>query len=52
MLKGSFEHRDHMGNVGLLRDGAVQWMTGEFLFFSKSKTSENFLWIEKKLEQE
>jgi len=27
MLRGKMEHRDHMGNVGLLRDGGVQWMT-------------------------
>ncbi|WP_188152250.1 pirin family protein [Teredinibacter waterburyi] len=26
MLQGKMEHRDHMGNVGLLNDGAVQWM--------------------------
>jgi len=27
MLQGKMEHRDHMGNVGLLNDGDVQWMT-------------------------
>jgi redox-sensitive bicupin YhaK (pirin superfamily) len=27
MLCGKMEHRDHMGNVGLLKDGDVQWMT-------------------------
>ena len=27
MLQGKMEHRDHMGNVGLLTDGGVQWMT-------------------------
>lgn len=27
MLRGKMEHRDHMGNVGLLEDGDVQWMT-------------------------
>lgn len=27
MLKGKMEHQDHMGNVGLLSDGGVQWMT-------------------------
>ena len=27
MLKGKMEHRDHLGNVGLLSDGGVQWMT-------------------------
>jgi redox-sensitive bicupin YhaK (pirin superfamily) len=27
MLRGKMEHRDHMGNVGLLQDGDVQWMT-------------------------
>lgn len=27
MLQGKMEHRDHMGNVGLLEDGDVQWMT-------------------------
>lgn len=27
MLNGKMEHRDHMGNVGLLEDGDVQWMT-------------------------
>jgi redox-sensitive bicupin YhaK (pirin superfamily) len=26
MLEGKMEHRDHMGNVGLLQDGGVQWM--------------------------
>ncbi|MFT4631277.1 MAG: redox-sensitive bicupin YhaK (pirin superfamily) [Candidatus Pseudothioglobus sp.] len=27
MLQGKMEHRDHMGNVGLVDDGDVQWMT-------------------------
>lgn len=27
MLEGKMEHRDHLGNVGLLSDGGVQWMT-------------------------
>ena len=27
MLQGKMEHQDHMGNVGLLNDGDVQWMT-------------------------
>jgi quercetin 2,3-dioxygenase len=27
MLQGKMEHRDHMGNIGLLKDGDVQWMT-------------------------
>ena len=27
MLEGKMEHTDHMGNVGLLEDGGVQWMT-------------------------
>nr|WP_086940146.1 pirin family protein [Thaumasiovibrio occultus] len=27
MLKGHFEHKDHMGNVGELRDGGAQWMS-------------------------
>jgi redox-sensitive bicupin YhaK (pirin superfamily) len=27
MLAGSMEHRDHMGNRGLLDAGSVQWMT-------------------------
>jgi redox-sensitive bicupin YhaK (pirin superfamily) len=27
MLEGKMEHRDHMGNVGLIDDGDVQWMT-------------------------
>ena len=27
MLQGKMEHRDHLGNVGLLSDGGVQWMT-------------------------
>jgi redox-sensitive bicupin YhaK (pirin superfamily) len=27
MLEGNMEHRDHGGNHGILRDGAVQWMT-------------------------
>ena len=27
LLQGKMEHRDHMGNVGLLNDGDVQWMT-------------------------
>jgi len=26
MLEGKMEHRDHMGNVGLLQPGDVQWM--------------------------
>jgi len=26
MLKGHFEHKDHMGNVGSLRTGGAQWM--------------------------
>lgn len=27
MLQGKMEHQDHLGNVGLLSDGGVQWMT-------------------------
>ncbi len=27
VLQGQFEHRDHMGNVGGIKDGGVQWMT-------------------------
>jgi len=27
MLQGKMEHQDHLGNVGLLGDGDVQWMT-------------------------
>ncbi|HKP60116.1 MAG TPA: pirin family protein [Polyangiales bacterium] len=27
MLAGSMEHRDHVGNHGLLESGSVQWMT-------------------------
>lgn len=27
MLEGKMEHKDHMGNVGLLNDSDVQWMT-------------------------
>lgn len=27
MLEGKMEHRDHLGNVGLLTDGGVQWMS-------------------------
>jgi quercetin 2,3-dioxygenase len=27
MLEGKMEHRDHLGNVGLLNDGDVQWMS-------------------------
>jgi redox-sensitive bicupin YhaK (pirin superfamily) len=27
MLDGEMEHRDHLGNVGLLCSGGVQWMT-------------------------
>jgi redox-sensitive bicupin YhaK (pirin superfamily) len=27
MLAGSMEHRDHIGNKGLLRAGSAQWMT-------------------------
>jgi quercetin 2,3-dioxygenase len=27
MLAGSMEHRDHVGNQGLLESGGVQWMT-------------------------
>ncbi|WP_407333848.1 pirin family protein [Enterovibrio sp. 27052020O] len=27
MLKGHFQHRDHMGNVGELRSGGAQWMS-------------------------
>lgn len=27
MLQGKMEHRDHMGNVGLINDSDVQWMT-------------------------
>ncbi|MEX6503025.1 pirin family protein [Pseudomonas zhanjiangensis] len=27
MLAGSMRHEDHLGNVGLLRSGGVQWMT-------------------------
>lgn len=27
MLNGHFQHKDHMGNVGELRDGGAQWMS-------------------------
>ncbi|GGA64162.1 quercetin 2,3-dioxygenase [Neiella marina] len=27
MLQGHFEHRDHLGNIGGIRDGGAQWMT-------------------------
>ncbi|MGR5140423.1 pirin family protein [Photobacterium sp. DNB23_23_1] len=27
MLSGHFQHKDHMGNVGELRDGGAQWMS-------------------------
>ncbi|PSU34400.1 quercetin 2,3-dioxygenase [Photobacterium lutimaris] len=27
MLKGHFQHKDHMGNVGELSDGGAQWMS-------------------------
>ncbi|UXI00018.1 pirin family protein [Photobacterium sp. TY1-4] len=27
MLSGHFQHRDHMGNTGELRDGGAQWMS-------------------------
>lgn len=27
LTKGKLEHRDHLGNQGLLEDGGVQWMT-------------------------
>ena len=27
MLEGKMEHKDHMGNVGLINDSDVQWMT-------------------------
>ncbi len=27
LLKGHMKHEDHMGNVGIMRDGGVQWMT-------------------------
>ena len=27
MLERSMKHRDHMGNVGILTSGSVQWMT-------------------------
>jgi len=26
MLKGHFQHKDHMGNIGELRSGGAQWM--------------------------
>ena len=26
MLKGHFQHKDHMGNTGELRAGGAQWM--------------------------
>ncbi|MCW8331257.1 pirin family protein [Photobacterium sp. SDRW27] len=27
MINGHFQHKDHMGNVGELRDGGAQWMS-------------------------
>jgi len=27
LIKGKLEHRDHLGNQGILEDGGVQWMT-------------------------
>lgn len=36
MLEGKMEHQDHLGNVGLLSDGGVQWMTaGEGIIHSE-----------------
>lgn len=31
MLEGKMEHKDHMGNVGLLGPGDVQWMKAGYL---------------------
>jgi len=44
MLAGSMEHRDHMGNRGLLDAGSVQWMTaGRGIIHSEMPRQENGL---------
>jgi len=44
MLAGSMEHRDHMGNRGLLDAGSVQWMTaGRGIIHSEMPKQENGL---------
>jgi redox-sensitive bicupin YhaK (pirin superfamily) len=44
MLAGSMEHRDHMGNRGLLEAGSVQWMTaGRGIIHSEMPRQENGL---------
>ena len=46
MLAGRMKHGDHMGNVGLLRPGSVQWMTaGRGIVHSEMPEQENgLLW--------
>jgi len=46
MLAGRMRHGDHMGNVGLLRPGSVQWMTaGRGIVHSEMPEQENgLLW--------
>jgi len=44
MLAGSFEHRDHKGNRGVLSAGSVQWMTaGRGIIHSETPLQENGL---------
>jgi redox-sensitive bicupin YhaK (pirin superfamily) len=44
MLAGAMEHRDHMGNRGLLDAGSVQWMTaGRGIIHSEMPRQENGL---------
>ena len=46
MLAGRMRHRDHLGNVGLLEPGSVQWMTaGRGILHSEMPEQENgLLW--------
>ncbi|WP_191603434.1 pirin family protein [Marinomonas algicola] len=46
MLKGKMEHTDHLGNVGLLEDGGLQWMNaGQGIIHSEMpKQTEGTMW--------
>lgn len=46
MLQGRMEHTDHLGNVGLLKDGGLQWMNaGRGIIHSEMpKQTEGVMW--------
>ena len=40
MIEGRMRHEDHLGNVGLLENGGVQWMTARGIIHSEMPEQE------------